>query len=132
MGWVLFYDAECGICSRSVRLVFAMDGAGVVDFAPLQGELARDLDLTQYAGNQGGTMVTLREEDGTKFYRGDAVIELGNALGGVWGILARAFGLFPRKWRDAAYEFVAGKRHLLGSGRACKLPEEGLRNRMRE
>lgn len=133
MTWVLFFDGDCGFCSRSVRRVYALDGAEMIDFAPLQGELAREMDLTKFAEKNGGTMVMLREEDGEKFYKGDAWVVLGKALGGVWAVLAGIFGMFPKSVRDWGYDLVAKNRYLIaGKNESCGMPEEGLRGRMRE
>ena len=132
MAWVLFFDGDCGFCSKSVRRVYALDKEGMVDFAPLQGELAREMGLAGFADKKGGTMVMLRESDGEKFYKGDAWIVLGKALGGVWALLARIFGMFPKAVRDWGYDLVAKNRYLIaGKNESCGMPDAGLRERMR-
>lgn len=133
MSLVLFFDGDCGFCSKSVRKVYALDREGKVEFAPLQGELAQELGFTKYADKAGGTMVILREEDGEKFFKGDAWIVLGETLGGAWSFLARIFALFPKTARDWIYDLVAEHRYLIaGKNNACGIPEEGLRARMRK
>jgi predicted DCC family thiol-disulfide oxidoreductase YuxK len=130
--WVVFYDGACGFCTRSVRWVYKLDERECVDFSPLQGELAKDLGLLGYDDQDGGSMVLYREQDGAKFFRGDALIELGKVLGGVWKLTAWVFSLFPRSWRDGAYIWMARNRYRFSRGiRSCELPEEGLRKRMR-
>ena len=115
-----------------MRRVYELDPGGVIEFAPLQGVLAGKLGLRKYAEKGGGSMVILRESDGEMFTKGDAWIELGRALGGIWSALASAFSLFPKHARDWAYDLVAKNRYrLAGIGKACALPEEGLRKRMR-
>jgi len=132
MRLVLFFDGECGFCSESVRQVYALDKAGVIDFAPLQGELAREMGLTKFAEKKGGTMVILREDDGEKFYKGDAWVVLGKALGGVWAVLAVIYAFFPKAVRDWGYDLVAKNRYLIaGKNESCGMVEEGLRKRMR-
>ncbi len=104
-----------------------------MDFAPLQGELAGELELSGYDQEDGGSMVLYRESDGARFFRGDALIELGGILGGVWQYAARCFALLPRSWRDAIYLMVARNRHRISRCIRCgTLPEEGLRQRMRK
>lgn len=133
MALVLFFDGECGFCNRSVRLVYRLDGKDAVGFAPLQGELSKKLGLEKFADPKGGSMVILREADGEKFFKGDAWIELGKALGGFWKLLAWAFAMFPKGARDWSYDLVAKHRYLIaGKGDACGIPDEGLRRRMRE
>lgn len=132
MSLVLFFDGECGFCNRSVRVVNRLDRKGVVDFAPLQGEMSRGLGLEGYAEKGGGTMVILREGDGEMFYRSDALIALGKELGGVWEICGRVLGLVPKGMRDGVYDLVARNRYrLAGKGGVCEVPDEGLRKRMR-
>lgn len=130
---MLFFDGDCGFCSKSVRRVYQFDPRGIIEFAPLQGVLAGKLGLRKYAEKGGGSMVILRESDGVMFTKGDAIIELGKALGGILAALASAFSLFPKNVRDWAYDLVAKNRHLLaGKDNTCAMPEEGLRKRMRE
>jgi predicted DCC family thiol-disulfide oxidoreductase YuxK len=132
MKWVLFFDGECAFCSASVRRVNRLDKRGRVDFAPLQGELARQLGLEKHAAGSGGTMVLLREEDERLFFRSDALIELASAIGGIARALA-LLAILPKSWRDALYQFVADRRHrLLGKSSACAMPDERLRARLRE
>jgi predicted DCC family thiol-disulfide oxidoreductase YuxK len=110
--------------------VYGLDKRGVVVFAPLQGELASELGLLGYAEKGGGSMVILRETDGEKFFRSEALIVLGRNLGGVWKLLANVFSLLPKRWRDAAYDLVAKNRYRIAG--ACGVPDEGLRRRMRK
>lgn len=133
MAWVLFFDGDCGFCSKSVQRVYALDKKEVIDYAPLQGELAGEMGLAKFADKEGGTMVMLREGDGEKFYKGDAWVVLGEALGGVWAVLAKIFGMFPKTVRDWSYDLVAKNRYLIaGKNEDCTMPEERLRNRMRK
>lgn len=130
MGWVLFFDGECGFCSVSVRRVARLDRRGVVSFAPLQGELAAEHGFARYAEG-GGTMVLLRESDGRVFLRSDAVLELCRALGGPWRLLLIG-RLVPRPLRDAAYRWIASRRRGFG-GRtpSCDLPDPDLAKRLK-
>lgn len=133
MRLVLFFDGDCGFCTKSVRRVYRLDEKGAVEFAPLQGKLAGELGLTKFADKAGGTMVIIRESDGRRFFKGDAWIELGKTLGGIWAVLAAVFSVFPKAARDWGYDLVARNRYLLaGKGNACGMPDEGLRKRMRE
>ncbi|MFM2199207.1 MAG: hypothetical protein RLZZ505_2639 [Verrucomicrobiota bacterium] len=133
MALVLFFDGDCGFCSKSVVRVYRLDPVGAFEFAPLQGVLAAKLGLRKYAEKGGGSMVILRESDGVMFIKGDAWILLGETLGGVWAGLASVFSLFPNHVRDRIYDLIAKNRYLIaGKGNRCTLPDEGLRKRMRE
>jgi predicted DCC family thiol-disulfide oxidoreductase YuxK len=131
MSWVLFFDGDCAFCSASVHWVLKLDKRGRVHFAPLQGEMARELGLSGHAAESGGTMVLLRESDGKVFTRTDALIELSSALGWPWRI-ARAAAVIPRSWRDGIYQFIADHRKMLpGKNAVCRLPDARLAERLR-
>lgn len=130
MSLLLFFDGDCGFCTRSVRWVYEYDEKGAIEFAPLQGEIAGKHALKGYAEKGGGSMVILREEDGEIFTKGDALIELGKAMGGVFWVAACVFSVFPKCLRDRLYDLVAKNRYKLAG--SCELPDEGLRKRMRE
>jgi predicted DCC family thiol-disulfide oxidoreductase YuxK len=133
MRWVLFFDGECGFCTRWVRRVHHLDRRGEIDFAPLQGTLGRSLGLEKHARKGGGTLVLLREEDGVMFYKSDAVIEVGRIVGGVWEVLAMALWMVPSFLRNRIYDLVARNRgRLRGGGAGQREPDGGLRARMRD
>lgn len=129
---MLFFDGDCAFCSKSVRYIYQLDTKRAVEFAPLQGVLAAELDLRKYAEKGGGSMVILRESDGVMFTKSDAIIELGKALGGVWAALARAFSLFPSLARDRIYDLIAKNRQMLaGKSNQCSIPDKDFMARMR-
>jgi predicted DCC family thiol-disulfide oxidoreductase YuxK len=130
--WVLFFDGDCAFCAKSVNRVFDLDHRGVIDFSPLQGELAKKHDLTQHADLKNGTMVVLRESDGAIFLRSDAVIELSRALGG-WRRIGELGRVVPRFIRDGIYKCIARNRHLFTrKGDACRMPTPEFLARMRQ
>jgi predicted DCC family thiol-disulfide oxidoreductase YuxK len=132
MGWVLFFDGECGFCSKSVQIVARLDREQRVSFAPLQGRLAGEHGFTKHLVETGGTMVVLRESDGSVFTKSDGLIELSRALGGIWRIFTLA-RLVPRILRDGAYRWVARHRYrLMGKVKSCSLPSPELLKRLRD
>ena len=131
MGWVLFFDGECAFCSRSIRLISKLDSRAAIDFAPLQGELAVDLGLTQYADKMSGTMVLLNESTRELYFRSDVIVQLAEILGGGWRVFL-LLKWIPRTVRDAGYSWIARNRDLLSRlGPACSIPDEQLRKKVR-
>jgi predicted DCC family thiol-disulfide oxidoreductase YuxK len=129
--WVLFFDGDCAFCARSIRRVAALDKEARISFAPLQGELARELGFRHYAAADGGTMVVLRESDGRVFTHSDGWIELANALGGWWKVLT-VVRWIPRPLRDLVYNFVARHRYrIFGRRDSCALPDPEVAKRLR-
>ncbi|GAA5116143.1 DUF393 domain-containing protein [Luteolibacter yonseiensis] len=132
MSWVLFFDGDCAFCSRLVRRVVAFDKRGHVSFAPLQGRLAAELDLTRHSAKTGGTMVVMSQPDGKIFMKSDALIELARALGGWWRV-TRAARFIPKPLRDMVYGWIADNRYrFVGKSDVCSLPDPEVRKRLLE
>ena len=112
MGWVLFIDGECALCSRAARWVARWDGRHVVRIAALQGMFARSVAISADAAGADGSVVLWRQADGRLFDSSDAWIELARVLGGVWRVLV-VLQWVPKAWRDGTYRWVARHRHQL-------------------
>jgi predicted DCC family thiol-disulfide oxidoreductase YuxK len=106
----IFYDGECGLCSRSVRFVMRRDSGGkAFRFAPLQGEtFAR----TKPQNAMPETMV-VKTSDGQFLLRSSAWVHILRRLGGGWSWIGAMLGLIPRPIRDGVYDLVARTRHRL-------------------
>lgn len=130
--WVLFYDGECGFCSRSVRMIARISRHAPLEFASLQGRLAELHGFTHFAQEGGGSMVLLRESDGKSFTGSDALITLCGVLGGFWRLFQVA-ALIPKPIRDAGYRWLARHRYRwMGRADACALPDAHLARRLRD
>lgn len=130
MKWIVFFDGQCGLCSRSVRFLARADRHQRLQFAPLQGETAARLQLGAFASVENGSMVVRRESDGAVLLRSDGLLELCRALGGFWrcGLIAR---ILPRPLREAGYRFIARNRiRWFGHSDACALPDPQLLTRL--
>lgn len=124
---VLFFDGVCGLCNTTVNRLIRWDGAGVLRFAPLQGETASRVlpkeDVTTLAS------VVLLDGGGTH-RRTDAVVRVLRHLGGRYRLLAAALWLIPRPLRDVGYRFVAKFRYrVFGKKDTCRLPTAEERGR---
>jgi predicted DCC family thiol-disulfide oxidoreductase YuxK len=124
----MFYDGLCGLCHRAVRFVLAEDRTGTsVRFAPLQGDtFATLIPAEQRAGLPDSAVVLTG--DGELCVRSDAMIRLGERLGGVWRVLAVTLRAIPRPLRDLAYDAVARvRRQIFGrTNQACPLSPREL------
>ncbi len=110
-GAVLFFDGECGFCSRIVNRVARWDKAGVVQFAPLKGSTAKALlDKSQ---TQNADTVVLWSH-GLTWERSTAMIKTMLVSGGFWGLCGSLLSLCPQSWRDAVYNMIASNRKSLG------------------
>lgn len=114
-GPVLFFDGECGLCNRLVRLLIRLDRAGLLRFAPLQGPSAQAYLKAQGLPTEDFDSLIFvpdwaRRDRPEYLVRTDGVVGALRAVGGVAGLLA-VLGWIPRRWRDAAYKGVARIRY---------------------
>jgi predicted DCC family thiol-disulfide oxidoreductase YuxK len=121
---VVFFDGDCLFCQARVRWLRARDREKALSFAPLQGDLAsRLLAGTEWLGDGAGpgddrwqTMVVVTGADLPQpeiFVKSRAVAAVAARLPFPWrlgGLLA----LVPRVVADAAYDWVARRRHKWG------------------
>jgi predicted DCC family thiol-disulfide oxidoreductase YuxK len=132
-GPVLFYDGDCGVCTRSVRFILERDRKGTLRFASLRGALAGAL-RSRHPGLEGVDSL-LWVDPGTDgrpervLRRSDAALAVVSYLGGPWRLLL-GLAAVPRAWRDAGYDWVARNRFRLGGGaESCGAPSPGERER---
>ncbi len=116
-----------------MRWLLDADREGILSFAPLQGETARqvlrrhpevtdDLSSVVYVRDFGGPRETL-------YLRSDAVAAILQDLGSAYRLLA-LFRFVPRVLRDAAYDWIAAHRYRwFGKLEACRLPRTGEEKR---
>lgn len=123
---VLFYDGDCGLCSRSVRFLMRRDRADYLYFAPLQGETAArrlEADLRDSLAT-----AVYQRASGEILLRSDAVLQALIDIGSRWRFLARPALWVPRRWRDGVYKWIAARREKFFSKGSCPLPStEGSR-----
>jgi len=128
---LLFYDGGCGLCHRTVVFVLRHDPDGhAFRFAPLGGET---FEQSVPAGQREGLpdSIVVCTATGRTLVRSEAVIHIGERLGGGWRFLSRLARLVPRMLRDAAYDGIARIRFRLFARPAgvCPAVPPGLRSR---
>ena len=127
---VLFYDAGCGLCHLSVRVLLALDPAGALCFAPLGGGTFRGLVPEAERAALPDSLV-LRTADGRLLVRSAAVLESLRLAGGPARWLAAAARVVPLPLADRLYDGVARVRRRLVRPPAgvCPAVPPGLRAR---
>jgi predicted DCC family thiol-disulfide oxidoreductase YuxK len=126
---LVFFDGVCGLCDRTVQFLLDEDAGRTLQFAPLQGDTARqrpdlpsDLRSLIFIANRG----TANERI---YFRSEAVLRVFDHIGGFWRV-ASWLRLIPRPWRDGVYDAVAQRRYRwFGKMDACRLPPPELRPR---
>lgn len=120
---IVFYDGECGLCNRSVRLLMAIDRELILRFAPLQGETAANLIEEEFRNPQsGGTMVYWfkpAEQPPEHHTRSTAILLVLKDVGGIWRPLGSLLLALPNRLRDPVYRWIAANRHRLFPRNHC-------------
>ena len=123
---IVFFDGVCNLCQGSVRYLIKHDKKGVLKFASLQGNYAKDfVNETKIQ-----SMQSILFFDGKMLYKkSTAVLKLSRLLGG-WHQLLLLGYILPRFVRDWIYNIVAKNRYRwFGKKNQCMLPSEGFENR---
>ncbi len=111
---ILLYDEKCSICRRFVSWMVRADHAAQLRIAPLQsarGDAVRAAHPEHAARDSALFMLT---EDAPPLARSDAILAVGELVGGPWRWAARAGRMVPRPIRDWAYRTFAGNRKYFG------------------
>lgn len=119
-GAILFYDAHCPFCRRSVVWLSRRDHAHRLAFAPLGGATFRQRVAEQARQNLPDSAVFLGP-DGRLMIRSAAVLGALALLGPGWRLLAGCARILPRGMADAAYDAIARRRGCTGRG-PCPAP----------
>ncbi len=128
---VLLFDGVCNLCNRWVNYVIDRDPKGRIMFAPLQSDAGRKLLEVQGLDPDAMDTVVLIE-GGKAFLRSDAALRVAAHLTGPVRLL-RIGRFFPRKLRDALYNFIARRRYRwFGKREECRIPEPGIKDRFLE
>jgi len=122
-------DAHCAICARGARWIAKNDRRGEFRIVPMQSELGRSL-LIRHGLDPDDPSSWLYLDKGVPHASLDAVIRVGQRLGGLWRGLALLRAL-PRPARDLLYYSVAQNRYrLFGRGDLCAMPDAGVQTRL--
>lgn len=118
-GPVLFFDGECGLCTRLVRVLLRLDRLGRLRFAPLQGATAQSYLRRHGLPTEDFASLVFAPDwprsEHAPALRTDGAIASLRAIGKPG--LARLASFLPRSLRDALYRTVARNRlHLFPSG----------------
>ena len=124
---ILFFDGVCGLCNAAVDWLIARDPAGVLRFAPLQGETAER--LLPESDRECLDSLTLLDGAG-RARRTRAVVRSLSHLGGRWAAAAWLLWLVPAPLRDLGYRLTAKVRYAVwGKKESCRMPSPEERAR---
>ena len=133
---IVLYDGVCGLCNRGVQFLLKRDRHDRLRFASLQSDFAATLlkrhDTDHQSLDTVYVVLNYGEAGETLLAKGDAVIFLAGAIGGVWHI-GRMGRIIPRPVRNWLYDFVARHRYqVFGKYETCMLPDPKQRPKFLE
>ena len=125
---VVLFDGVCNLCNGIVRFVIARDPDAHFQFAALTSDAAaRLLDGVAHPDPAPDSVVLI--DDGRVYTRSDAALRIARSLTFPWPV-AYALIVFPRAWRDAAYDVIARHRYRwFGRREVCMVPSPAVRSR---
>ena len=130
---VIYYDGVCALCHFAVRFLIARDRAGVLRFAPLQGETFATFRGATPRQEGLDSVIYVRgywSGDARVFVRSEAVLQALRDIGGVWRVVSWA-RIIPRFIRDGLYDLVARRRYgWFGRYDECRLPTPRQRDQL--
>ena len=129
---IVFFDGVCNLCQGSIRYLIKNDKKGVLKFASLQGDYAKDfIDQKDFVDQtEIHFMQSIMFFDGKNLYKkSTAVLKLSSLIGS-WHQLLLLGYIIPRFLRDGLYNIVAKNRYRwFGKKDQCMLPSKELENR---
>jgi predicted DCC family thiol-disulfide oxidoreductase YuxK len=116
---IIYFDGHCGLCNGFVDFVLSIDNQKIFQFAPLQGEFARQHLPAELVAELKTVIVQV---GGKNFQQAQAVIQVFKLIGPPWSLLGWV-RLLPADWLNALYDLVASHRYRwFGKKDTCRIP----------
>jgi predicted DCC family thiol-disulfide oxidoreductase YuxK len=117
----VLYDADCGVCSHTARVLVHADRRGLLRLMPIQQaelpEMPPRADLME--------MLHARDDDGRWFKGAAATIEIARRLPIAWPLTLYLKLPLAMQMLEFTYRAVADNRHTISRTlglRACRVP----------
>jgi len=125
---IVLFDGVCNLCNGFVQFLIPRDSEGRLRYASLQSEFGQQ--IRDHAGLSTDDLESvILVDDGLVYTKSDAVIRIGEQLGGIFRV-ASLGQLVPRRLRDWLYDFVAANRYdWFGQKEQCMLPDDDVSDR---
>ena len=120
---ILFFDGECGLCSRFVGFVRKRDRTGEIKFAPIGGQTWTDRFGVVEDQMEFKTVHLVINE--RHFRKSSAVVRVLMCCSGLWPVVGCVVWLIPAPVRNLGYACVAASRYrLFGKASSCQFAPE--------
>lgn len=107
---VVYYDGDCGLCSRTVKFLKRNDKKKKFQYQTLE---------SAFPGEQHNSFIF--KENDTLYFKSTAALRVLKQLGGLWPFLYIGV-VIPPFLRNAVYDFVAKNRYKwFGKAKECEV-----------
>lgn len=125
---IVLFDGVCNLCTGVVKFAIKRDKKGVLHFASLQSEMAKEL-MRKHGLDENQLKTFVFIENGKAYTRSTAGLKLFRSFGGLWALLY-VFIIVPKPIRNAVYDFVSRNRYRwFGKEESCMIPSPEIRAR---
>jgi len=105
---ILFYDGDCGLCSRVVRFILKNERNSELFFCSLQSDFASNF-LKVYSIDSKNIDTIYLYKNGKMYYKSTAALRLVPYLKKRFSLLQVCY-VFPKIFRDFWYDLIATNR----------------------
>ncbi len=119
----IYFDDYCYLCSNTIRLLNAFDRKKKLKYYGLSSKENQTIlqNAPAYILNSDSIIVYYNEQ---YFIKSEAIFAILKILGGLF-LVFYIFKIFPTKYLDKIYDFIALNRYrLFGKRKSCYLPKK--------
>lgn len=124
---IILFDGVCNLCNGAVQFIIKNDKKDIFRFVALQSELG--IEICNHIGVDQNKIdsIILYHPGVAYYYKSSAVLEISKDLGGIYS-LASFFKIFPEKFRNYIYNYIAKNRYKwYGKKESCMIPTPELK-----
>lgn len=123
---IVFFDSDCLMCQGALKWLNRLDAEDRLLFAPLNGETSQ-----RYQIDLSDDSMAVAEEG--RIWRASEAVRLAfGRAGGIGLVVAGVLAVIPLKIRNWGYKVIARNRKRIVKSDACGIPEEGMREKLRD
>jgi len=117
---IIFFDGYCGLCNKSVDWIIQKDHNRIFKYAPIQGETARQLNISSPNQNNYDTIIYF--DHGQAYSHSTAILYVTKKLPYPWKLFSILI-FIPTPIRDSIYKFISKNRYRwFGKSDTCRIP----------
>lgn len=123
---IVLFDGQCNLCEGAVQFLIKKDIHDVFRFTSIQSEAGQKIMNHIGIDQKKIDSIVLYVPNVAYFIKSDAALEIVNDLGIFYQLLG-IFKIFPTKFRDFVYDFIAKNRYRwFGKKETCMIPSTSI------